>query len=111
MQRWATNCLILHNPVKMMRVAYQVRAMQDSYGICKADVDPSVQRRVLVSLCLTICTGWAASEFQHSFVWQRALRRQPSRTYTASQAALTSIASACAMCLLAASQKAYPWAL
>lgn len=73
MQRWATNCLILHNPVKMMRVAYQVRAMQDSNGICKADVDPSVQRRVLVSLCLTICTGWAASESQQSFVRQRAL--------------------------------------
>ena len=49
LQRWATNCLILHNPVKMMRVAYQVRSAVDMNGICKASVDPVTQRRVLVS--------------------------------------------------------------
>lgn len=48
-QRWATNCLISHNPSKMMRVAYQVRAAVDPNGICKAQVDSLVQRRVLVS--------------------------------------------------------------
>ena len=54
MQRWATNCLILHNPHKMMRVAYQVRAAVDPNGICKTRVDPLTQRRVLVSRC---CKG------------------------------------------------------
>ena len=49
LQRWATNCLILHNPVKMMRVAYQVRSAVDGNGACNWIVDQAIQQRVLVS--------------------------------------------------------------
>ncbi len=49
LQRWATNCLILHNPVKMMRVAYQVRSAVDGHGACNWIVDQGIQQRVLVS--------------------------------------------------------------
>ena len=48
-QRWATNCLILNNPTKMMRVAYEIRQLPDQNGVRKFQVDLHVQRRVLVS--------------------------------------------------------------
>ena len=47
-QRWATNCLILNNPTKMMRVAYEIRQLPDQNGVHKFHVDLHVQRRVLV---------------------------------------------------------------
>ena len=75
--------------------------------------------------CGPICAAESAGEsVSYNLHWMGCVRafsialsgrelshRQPSHTDTASQAALTSIASACAICLLAASQKAYPWAL
>ena len=48
-QRWATNCLILNNPTKMMRVAYEIRQLPDQNGTPNFKVDMHVQRRVLVS--------------------------------------------------------------
>ncbi|CAL5220220.1 g2196 [Coccomyxa viridis] len=53
-QRWATNCLILHNPVKMMRVAYQVRSAVDGQGACNWIVDQAIQQRVLDALQLSL---------------------------------------------------------
>ena len=54
MQRWATNCLILNNPTKMMRVAYQIRQLPDQNGVRKFEVDLNVQRRVIVSTMLLL---------------------------------------------------------
>ncbi|CAK0782804.1 hypothetical protein CVIRNUC_005999 [Coccomyxa viridis] len=52
-QRWATNCLILNNPTKMMRVAYEIRQLPDQNGVHKFHVDLHVQRRVLAALRLS----------------------------------------------------------
>ena len=60
--------MILHNPVKMMRVAYQVRSAVDMNGICKASVDPVTQRRVLVSQHSLSKTGIIC------YMWVTALR-------------------------------------
>ena len=60
-QRWATNCLILHNPTKMMRVAYEIRQLPDQNGIRKFQVDLHVQRRVLVRIMSSSYWHWGMS--------------------------------------------------
>ena len=69
-QKWAIECIILNNPAKMMRVAYQVRQLPDQNGVCNFQVDPLVQRRVLVSTMALYGQARSCSHMHPMFSYQ-----------------------------------------